>query len=89
MSEDSLMCFGDAEHFPTPVVEVGRAFMWSHRNLRDLKKKKKKGLVMENCLLGLESKQLYLDGEMHWGLSELKDVTLERLIFTGRAQSMC
>lgn len=44
---------------------------------------------MENCLLGLESKQLHLEGEMHWGLSELKDVTLEKLIFTGRAQSMC
>lgn len=41
---------------------------------------------MENCLLGLESKRLSLDGEMHWSLSELKDVTLERLIFTGRAQ---
>lgn len=56
------------------------------QKLRDLKKN---GLVMEDCLLGLESKQLYLDGEMHWSLSELKDVTLERLIFTGRAQSMC
>lgn len=44
---------------------------------------------MENCLLGLESKQLYLDGETHWSLSELKNVTLERLIFTGRGESMC
>lgn len=36
---------------------------------------------MENCLLGLESKQLYLDGAKHWSLSELIDVMQERLIF--------
>lgn len=56
------------------------------QKLRGLKEKD--GLVMENCLLGVESKQLYLDGEMHWSLSELKDVTLEGLIFTGGPQSV-
>lgn len=36
---------------------------------------------MENCLLGLESKQLYLDGETRWSLSELKKCDIRKAYF--------
>lgn len=36
---------------------------------------------MENCLLGLKSKQLYLDEEMHRSLSELQKCDIRKAYF--------
>lgn len=65
---------GDTQHFPPSSSFSWQSLHAATQKLGDLNKKKKNGLVTENCLLGLESKQLYLEGEMQRSLSELKDV---------------